>query len=84
MARATSDASKLAREVEDLREQQRALSDVLGAIARSEGLQAVLDEVVEACRRLCEADQGALWLLEDGLLHSVAHQGGPVAAQYDS
>jgi adenylate cyclase len=84
MARATSDASKLAREVEDLREQQRALSDVLGAIARSEGLQAVLDEVVEACRRLCEADQGALWLLEDGLLHSVAHQGGPAAAQYDS
>lgn len=84
MARTTSDASKLAREVQNLREQQRALSDVLGAIARSEGLQAVLDEVVEACRRLCEADQGALWLLEDGLLHSVAHQGGPVAAQYDS
>jgi GAF domain-containing protein len=65
MAGATNDASKLAREVEDLREQQRALSDVLSAIARSEGLQAVLDEVVEACRRLCEADQGALWLLED-------------------
>jgi class 3 adenylate cyclase/putative methionine-R-sulfoxide reductase with GAF domain len=84
MAGATNDASKLAREVEDLREQQRALSDVLSAIARSEGLQAVLDEVVEACRRLCEADQGALWLLEDGLLHSVAHQGGAGAAQYDS
>jgi class 3 adenylate cyclase/putative methionine-R-sulfoxide reductase with GAF domain len=84
MARTTDDASRLAREVEDLREQQRALSGVLGAIARSEGLQAVLDEVVEACRRLCEADQGALWLLEDGLLHSVAHQGGAGPAQYDS
>jgi class 3 adenylate cyclase/putative methionine-R-sulfoxide reductase with GAF domain len=84
MARAASDDSKLAREVEGLREQQRALSDVLRAIARSEGLQAVLDEVVEACRRLCEADQGGLWLLEDGLLHSAAHQGGAVAAQFDS
>ncbi|MDP9232811.1 MAG: GAF domain-containing protein [Actinomycetota bacterium] len=84
MARAASDDSKLAREVEGLREQQRALSDVLRAIARSEGLQAVLDEVVEACRRLCEADQGALWLLEDGLLYSAAHQGGAVAAQFDS
>jgi len=84
MARAASDDSKLTREVEGLREQQRALSDVLRAIARSEGLQAVLDEVAEACRRLCEADQGGLWLLEDGLLHSAAHQGGAVAAQFDS
>jgi class 3 adenylate cyclase/putative methionine-R-sulfoxide reductase with GAF domain len=84
MARATDDASRLTREVEDLREQQRALSGVLRAIARSEGLQVVLDEVVEACRRLCEADSGALWLLEDGLLHSVAHQGGAVSAQFDS
>jgi GAF domain-containing protein len=84
MAGAADDASRLAREVEDLREQQRALSGVLRAIARSEGLQAVLDEVVEACRRLCEADNGALWLLEDGLLHSVAHHGGAEAALYDS
>jgi GAF domain-containing protein len=84
MAGATDDVSKLAREVENLREQQRALSDVLRAIARSEGLRAVLDEVVEACRRLCEADNGALWLLEDGLLHAVAHHGEAEAAQYDS
>lgn len=85
MAQAASDASELAREVDDLREQQRALSGVLRAIARAEGLRAVLDEVVEACRRLCEADNGALWLLEDdGFLHSVAHHGGAAAAQYDS
>ena len=75
---------KLARENEELREQQRALSAVLGAIARSEGLQAVLDEVVEACRRLCGADNGALWLLRDGVLHSVAHQGGAEASRHDS
>jgi class 3 adenylate cyclase len=84
VARATDDASEFAREVQSLREQQRALSGVLRAIARSAGLQAVLDEVVAACRRLCEADTGALWLLEDELLHSVAHEGGAEAAQYDS
>jgi adenylate cyclase len=84
MSQASDDAPQLAREVEDLREQQRALSDILRAIARSDGLQAVLDEVVEACRRICEADQGGLWLLEGGLLHSVAHQGGAEVSRYDS
>jgi class 3 adenylate cyclase len=83
MAEAANDGAEIAREVDDLREQQRALSGVLRAIARSEGLQVVLDQVVEACRRLCEADNGALWLLDDGLLHSFAHQGGAAASQYD-
>jgi class 3 adenylate cyclase len=73
----------LSRQLETLREQQRAISGVLRAVARSAGLQPVLDEVVEACRRLCDADHGALWLLQDGLLHSAAHQGGADAAQYD-
>jgi adenylate cyclase len=73
----------LTREVETLREQRRAISGVLRAVARFAGLQPVLDEVVEACRRLCDADHGALWLLQDGLLHSAAHQGGADAAQYD-
>lgn len=75
--------AELSRELEALREEQRAISGVLRAVARSAGLQPVLDEVVEACRRLCNADQGALWLLEDGLLHSVAHQGEAEAADYD-
>ena len=70
--------------MEDLREQQRAIGAVLRAVARAAGLQPVLDEVVEACRRLCNADNGALWLLEDGLLHSVAHRGEPEGAQYDA
>ena len=52
------------REVAALREQQKAISGVLRALARSTDLQPVLDEVVEACRRLCAADHGALWLLE--------------------
>ena len=76
--------SELARRLELADEQQRAISSVLHAVARSAGLQPVLDEIVEACRRLCDADSGALWLLEDGLLRSVAHQGGLAAATYDS
>ena len=71
-------------QIEALREQQRAISDVLRAVASASGLQPVLDEIIESCRRLCEADYGALWLLEDdGLLHSVAHQGELEAVQYD-
>jgi GAF domain-containing protein len=76
--------SELARRLEDAYEQQRAISSVLRAVARSAGLQPVLDEIVEACRRLCKADTGALWLLENGLLRSVAHQGAAAAADYDS
>jgi class 3 adenylate cyclase len=64
------------RELEALREQQHAISGVLRALAQSAGLQPVLDEVVEACRRLCRADTGRLWLLDGDVLLSVAHDGG--------
>ena len=50
-------------QLEDMREQQRAISGVLRAVARSAGIQPVLDEVVEACERLCKAEYGALYLL---------------------
>jgi adenylate cyclase len=43
----------------------------------------VLEEVAEACKRLTRADYGALWLLQDGLLHLGAHQGEPAGAVYD-
>jgi adenylate cyclase len=76
--------SELARRLELADAQQRAISSVLHAVARSAGLQPVLDEIVEACRRLCAADSGALWLLEDGLLQSASHQGGLAASTYDS
>jgi class 3 adenylate cyclase len=52
-------------------------------MARSGGLQPVLEEVAEACRRLCDADHGALWLLRDGLLHLGAHRGEEAGAEYD-
>jgi class 3 adenylate cyclase/putative methionine-R-sulfoxide reductase with GAF domain len=77
------DGPHLARELEEMREQQRAISGVLRAIARSAGLEPVFEEVAEACRRLCQADHGALWLLEDGLLHLGAHYGEPAGSQYD-
>jgi class 3 adenylate cyclase len=83
MAGVVRDGPDLARDLEDVREQQRAISGVLRAVARSAGLQPVLEEVAEACRRLCQADHGSLWLLEGGLLHVGAHQGEPEAAQYD-
>jgi class 3 adenylate cyclase len=83
MAGVARDHSDLAHELEDVREQQRAISGVLRAVARRAGLQPVLEEVAEECRRLCEADHGALWLLEDGVLHVGAHHGEPEAAQYD-
>jgi GAF domain-containing protein len=72
-----------ARQLEDLREQQRAISGVLRAVARSTGLQPVLDEIVEASRRLCEADYGALYLLDQGLLHVATYHGEPESAEYD-
>jgi class 3 adenylate cyclase/putative methionine-R-sulfoxide reductase with GAF domain len=84
MADVASDSAELVRQLEDVREQQRAISAVLRAVARSGGLQPVLDEVVEACQRLCKAEQGALYLLQDGLLHSAAHHGLPEAVEYDS
>ena len=75
---------ELARRLEDAREQQRAISAVLRAVVGSTRLRPVLDEVVEACQRLCGADQGALYLLEDDLLHSAAHHGLAEAVEYDS
>jgi class 3 adenylate cyclase len=75
--------SDLAGQLEDLREQQRAISDVLRAVARSTGLQPVLDEIVEAARRLCAADFGALYLLDGELLHLATYHGEPGSAEYD-
>jgi class 3 adenylate cyclase len=83
MADVAADGPNLARELEDVREQQRAISGVLRAVARAAGLQPVLEEVAEACRRLCDADHGSLWLLHDGLLHLGAYDGEPEGARYD-
>ena len=78
-----SNVAELQRELETLREQQRAVAGVMHEVARSGRLQPVLEEVVFACRRLCDADHGALWLLKDGMLHNVAHHGEAEGAEYD-
>jgi class 3 adenylate cyclase/putative methionine-R-sulfoxide reductase with GAF domain len=83
MAGVARDDSDIAHELEDVREQQRAISGVLRAVARRAGLQPVLEEVAEECRLLCHADHGALWLIKDGLLHVGAHHGEPEGALYD-
>jgi class 3 adenylate cyclase len=84
MAGVARDDAELARRLEELHEQQRAISGVLRAVAHNAGLQPVLEEVVEASKRLCGADHGALWLLDEhGLLQSAAHHGEPEGAEYD-
>ena len=79
----TLDAEELAQTNVRLREQQRAVSNVLRAVARSEGLQPVLDEIVESATRLCAGDNGRLWLAKDGLLHAAAHYGSPETYEFD-
>jgi adenylate cyclase len=75
--------AELQRELATLREQQRAVAGVMHEVARSGRLLPVLEEVIEACRRLSDADHGALWLLRDGMLHNVAHHGAEAGAAYD-
>ena len=75
-------ARDLAHELDSLREQQRAVSDVLRAVARSEGLQAVFDAVVDAATRLCGAEFGALYLA-DGDRYRVVVLAGAGAGQLE-
>ena len=67
------DAQELARVVDNLRDQRRAISDVLRAVARAEGLQPVLDEIVGAAMRLCRGEHAQLYLAEGDLFHIVSH-----------
>jgi adenylate cyclase len=62
------DAQELLRENQNLREQRRAVGDVLRAVARSEGLQPVLDEIVEAAKLLCHGEHAQLYLVEGDVL----------------
>jgi adenylate cyclase len=81
MPAAGDDRRELSRQVEDLLAQQRALGDVLRAIARAEGLQPVLDEVVESAMRLCGGDHAQLYLAEGDRFVIFSATGGALAAQ---
>jgi len=66
------DVRGLLRDNENLREQQRALGAVLRAVARFEGLQPVLDELVRAATRLCQGEHGQLYLAEGDVFRIVS------------
>ena len=63
------DSDELVREIESLREQRAAVHDVLRQVARSEGLQPVLDEIASAAMRLCHGEHVQLYMVEGDLLH---------------
>jgi GAF domain-containing protein len=69
--------------IESLREQQRAVSGVLRAVARSEGLQPVLDAAIEAATQLCDGEYGSLHLAEGDLFLAVSHSGSFAQWEYD-
>src|SRR5262245_51248465 len=70
--RESFDVDELVREIANLREQRRAVDEVLRAGARSEGLQPVLDAIVEAATRLCHGEHGQLYLAEGDVFVIVA------------
>jgi adenylate cyclase len=78
-----AESEELLRENAHLREQQRAISQVLRAVARMEGLQPVLDEVVEAATRLTSSQNGRLWLNKEGRLHVAANYGSRKGYKYE-
>jgi adenylate cyclase len=70
------------RELGRLRLQQRAVADVLRAVARSEGVQPVFEAVVEAANVICDAEYGSLYLAEGDLLRvAVGVQSGTKALE---
>jgi class 3 adenylate cyclase len=73
----------LAQQLEDLREQQRAVSDVLQAVARSEGLQPVFDAVVDAANRLCRGESSGLWLADGSVFRVEAMVASPEHLEYE-
>ena len=72
-------ASELQDRLTELIEQQRAISEVLRAIASSpHDLQPIFDAILDSATRLCRADIGTLRLSEEGGLRRVAVRGDPL------
>ena len=68
-----TEIARLTRDLNETREQQSALAEVLGAISRSRfELEPVLESVVQTAARLCHAKQAVIFRLEDGLYRFAA------------
>src|SRR6516225_6952295 len=67
---------RLARELREAQEQQRATSEILGVVARSRtDVQSVLDTVCQSAAQLCEAYDAAIWRPNGDQLLLAAHHG---------
>jgi GAF domain-containing protein len=76
--------ARLLETVERQLEQQRAIAELLRGVARSEGLEAVIEVALKAANRLCESDYGALYMVDGELVRSATQQGGsPEHADYE-
>jgi signal transduction histidine kinase len=76
-------ASELQDRVTELIEQQRAISEVLRAIAGSpHDLQPIFDAILDSATHLCRADLGTLRLSEEGGLRRVAMRGDPLLVSH--
>ena len=67
---------RLARELRETQEQQRATSEILGVVARSRtDVQSVLDTVCQSAAQLCEAYDATIWRPNGDQLLLAAHHG---------
>src|SRR5215469_6133851 len=71
-----TEVARLTRELHAAQEQQRATSEILGAVARSRiDVQSVLDTVCQSAARLCEAYDASIWRPDGNRFLLAAHDG---------
>jgi two-component system, NtrC family, sensor kinase len=75
-----TEVARLTRELSQALEQQAATSEVLNVIGSSPGeLEQVFGAILEKATRICEANFGLLFRLDDGVIQTVVRLGVPPA-----